>query len=148
VLAGRRGLFIVDLSTSSYASSKPAATTKRWGDRPVLLLLDIRLGLDGLNPVYYETIKVGVPSSLFHSTHSCFADALHLPAASRAGARVRLTTSSVCRATGYFTWLSEPPASRAGSQEPRAGSLQLRTGPLEPRAASPPVTDAELVLNA
>ncbi|KAJ7891666.1 peptidase family C54-domain-containing protein [Mycena olivaceomarginata] len=30
---------------------------QRWGDRPVLLLLGIRLGLDGVNPIYYETIK-------------------------------------------------------------------------------------------
>ncbi|KAF7325374.1 hypothetical protein MSAN_02514700 [Mycena sanguinolenta] len=30
---------------------------KRWGDRPVLLLLGIRLGLDGVNPIYYETVK-------------------------------------------------------------------------------------------
>ncbi|KAJ6522191.1 hypothetical protein DFH09DRAFT_1251014 [Mycena vulgaris] len=34
---------------------KPEAT---WGDRPVLLLLGIRLGLDGVNPVYHETIKL------------------------------------------------------------------------------------------
>jgi cysteine protease ATG4 len=36
---------------------------------------------------------------------------------------------------------SEPPASRAGSQEPRVGSL-------EARAASPPIAEGELVLNA
>ncbi|KAJ6492670.1 hypothetical protein DFH09DRAFT_1377009 [Mycena vulgaris] len=28
------------------------------GDRPVLLVLDIRLGLDGVNPVYPETVKL------------------------------------------------------------------------------------------
>ncbi|KAJ6485935.1 hypothetical protein C8R45DRAFT_287290 [Mycena sanguinolenta] len=28
-----------------------------WGDRPVLLLLGLRLGLDGVNPIYYDTIK-------------------------------------------------------------------------------------------
>ncbi|KAJ6631533.1 hypothetical protein B0H10DRAFT_499342 [Mycena sp. CBHHK59/15] len=28
-----------------------------WGDRPVLLLLGLRLGLDGVNPIYHETIK-------------------------------------------------------------------------------------------
>jgi cysteine protease ATG4 len=39
--------------------------TKRWSDRPVLLLLGIRLGLDGVNPVYYETVKV---TSLVHTT--------------------------------------------------------------------------------
>jgi len=32
--------------------------TKTWGDRPVLLLLGIRLGIEGVNPIYYETIKV------------------------------------------------------------------------------------------
>ncbi|KAF9477817.1 hypothetical protein BDN70DRAFT_91074 [Pholiota conissans] len=30
----------------------------RWGDRPVLLLLGIRLGLDGVNPIYYDSIKM------------------------------------------------------------------------------------------
>ncbi|KNZ71586.1 Cysteine protease ATG4 [Termitomyces sp. J132] len=29
-----------------------------WGDRPVLLLIGVRLGLDGVNPIYYETIKM------------------------------------------------------------------------------------------
>ncbi|KAJ7050562.1 hypothetical protein C8F01DRAFT_1178815 [Mycena amicta] len=28
-----------------------------WGDRPVLLLLGLRLGLDGVNPIYFSTIK-------------------------------------------------------------------------------------------
>ncbi|KAF8174976.1 peptidase family C54-domain-containing protein [Mycena galopus ATCC 62051] len=41
-------------SSSGHAKSKES---KRWGDRPVLLLLGIRLGLDGVNPIYYETIK-------------------------------------------------------------------------------------------
>ena len=29
-----------------------------WGDRPVLLLIGVRLGIDGVNTIYYETIKV------------------------------------------------------------------------------------------
>ncbi|KAL9709428.1 Cysteine protease atg4 [Leucoagaricus gongylophorus] len=32
-------------------------TTTTWGDRPVLLLIGLRLGIDGVNPIYYETIK-------------------------------------------------------------------------------------------
>ncbi|KAJ7224495.1 hypothetical protein GGX14DRAFT_351458 [Mycena pura] len=28
-----------------------------WGDRPVLLLLGLRLGLEGVNPIYYDAIK-------------------------------------------------------------------------------------------
>ncbi|KAK6981095.1 peptidase family C54-domain-containing protein [Favolaschia claudopus] len=49
------------ISSSRSSSSGHGLTTKqkerRWGDRPVLLLLGMRLGLDGVNPVYYETIK-------------------------------------------------------------------------------------------
>ncbi|KAL1714431.1 peptidase family C54-domain-containing protein [Schizophyllum commune] len=30
---------------------------REWGDQPVLVLLGIRLGLDGVNPIYYDTIK-------------------------------------------------------------------------------------------
>ncbi|KZT24290.1 hypothetical protein NEOLEDRAFT_1163305 [Neolentinus lepideus HHB14362 ss-1] len=32
-------------------------TRASWGSRPVLVLVGIRLGLDGVNPIYYETIK-------------------------------------------------------------------------------------------
>ncbi|KAF7318631.1 hypothetical protein HMN09_00374500 [Mycena chlorophos] len=35
-----------------------AGTGKAWGGRPVLVLVGVRLGLEGVNPVYYETIKV------------------------------------------------------------------------------------------
>ncbi|KAF7368158.1 hypothetical protein MVEN_00134800 [Mycena venus] len=46
-------------SSSSHGSgSKKGKESKKWGDRPVLLLLGIRLGLDGVNPIYYETIKL------------------------------------------------------------------------------------------
>ncbi|KAJ3517680.1 hypothetical protein NLJ89_g354 [Agrocybe chaxingu] len=52
--------------TEVYAASHGEASTSRsprrrhttaWGDRPVLLLLGIRLGIEGVNPIYYETIK-------------------------------------------------------------------------------------------
>ncbi|KAJ7189878.1 hypothetical protein GGX14DRAFT_701934 [Mycena pura] len=52
-------------STSSHrqahggkADEQAKPETRAWGDRPVLLLLGIRLGLDGVNPVYHETIKM------------------------------------------------------------------------------------------
>ena len=35
-------------------------STTTWGHKPVLLLLGIRLGIDGVNPIYYETIKVNI----------------------------------------------------------------------------------------
>jgi cysteine protease ATG4 len=31
--------------------------TTNWGDRGVLVLIGVRLGLDGVNPIYYDTIK-------------------------------------------------------------------------------------------
>ncbi|KAI4520320.1 hypothetical protein K525DRAFT_257674 [Schizophyllum commune Loenen D] len=44
--------------TSSQASKRRQKEREReWGDQPVLVLLGIRLGLDGVNPIYYDTIK-------------------------------------------------------------------------------------------
>ena len=40
-------------------------STTTWGDRPVLLLLGIRLGIEGVNPIYYDTIKVSLLLSSF-----------------------------------------------------------------------------------
>ena len=40
-------------------------STTTWGDRPVLLLLGLRLGIDGVNPIYYDTIKVNFLFILF-----------------------------------------------------------------------------------
>ncbi|KAG7095265.1 hypothetical protein E1B28_006038 [Marasmius oreades] len=70
-------LFQTDVFTASHSSTTAPAssrgstfsspslgrrrhhhTTSSWGDRPVLLLLGIRLGIDGVNPIYYETIKM------------------------------------------------------------------------------------------
>ncbi|KAJ7205877.1 hypothetical protein C8J57DRAFT_1615298 [Mycena rebaudengoi] len=145
--------------TSSYASSKPAATTKRWGDRPVLLLLGIRLGLDGVNPVYYETIKmlytlpqsVGIagrrPSSSYYFVGVQGDGLFYLdPHHSRPAVPLRPPPTPLAH---FASSTSEPPASRAGSQEPRVGSLEPRAGSFQlARAASPPMTEDELVLNA
>ncbi|OCH89815.1 hypothetical protein OBBRIDRAFT_793889 [Obba rivulosa] len=46
-----------------YAASRSNLNSPRrydrsgWGDRAVLVLIGIRLGLDGVNPIYYDTIK-------------------------------------------------------------------------------------------
>lgn len=51
--------------TEVYAAShgdhfgrSPRRHTKAWGDRPVLVLVGTRVGLDRVNPVYYDFIKV------------------------------------------------------------------------------------------
>jgi cysteine protease ATG4 len=47
-----------DMSVRSPRRRHDGNSTTTWGDRPVLLLLGIRLGIDGVNPIYYDTIKV------------------------------------------------------------------------------------------
>ena len=39
-----------------------------WGDRAVLVLIGIRLGIEGVNPLYYNTIKV---STRYVETRVC-----------------------------------------------------------------------------
>lgn len=53
---------------SRYASFSPTSRRKRsehnqsmmsiWGQRPVLILVGVRLGFDNVNPVYYDYVKV------------------------------------------------------------------------------------------
>ncbi|KAI0259535.1 hypothetical protein BC834DRAFT_943164 [Gloeopeniophorella convolvens] len=46
-----------------YSASHPPANSpqrgklSRWGGRAVVVLIGVRLGLDGVNPIYYDTIK-------------------------------------------------------------------------------------------
>ncbi|EIN03481.1 hypothetical protein PUNSTDRAFT_56214 [Punctularia strigosozonata HHB-11173 SS5] len=44
-------------SASHSPDSRRHHRTSTWGDRGVLILIGIRLGLDGVNPIYYDTIK-------------------------------------------------------------------------------------------
>jgi cysteine protease ATG4 len=38
----------------------PRRHKRSWGDRQVLVLVGIRLGIEGVNPIYYDTIKVSI----------------------------------------------------------------------------------------
>ncbi|KAJ7595482.1 hypothetical protein C8J56DRAFT_1042578 [Mycena floridula] len=42
---------------ASHRSKPPHEKLDGWGDRPVLLLFGVRLGIDGVNPIYYDTVK-------------------------------------------------------------------------------------------
>lgn len=50
--------------TASSGGRRPSAASSRasmqWGDKAVLVLVGIRLGLDGVNPIYHESVKVGL----------------------------------------------------------------------------------------
>ncbi|WWC85959.1 uncharacterized protein L201_000829 [Kwoniella dendrophila CBS 6074] len=45
----------VPIQRQSSSSTEKSGTV--WGDKAVLILVGIRLGLDGVNPIYYESIK-------------------------------------------------------------------------------------------
>ena len=55
-----------DMNVRSPQRRHAGNSTTSWGDRPVLLLLGIRLGIEGVNPIYYDTIKVNIFLSPFY----------------------------------------------------------------------------------
>lgn len=47
------------IAASHTAFGSPRRSSRRtWGDRAVLILIGHRLGIDRVNPVYYDTLKV------------------------------------------------------------------------------------------
>ncbi|KAH9947064.1 peptidase family C54-domain-containing protein [Amylocystis lapponica] len=50
-------LYQSDVFAASRSAMVPRYSRSTWGDRAVLMLIGIRLGLDGVNPIYYDTIK-------------------------------------------------------------------------------------------
>lgn len=53
---------------SPISSARRYRSKPRWGGRAVLVLVGVRLGIDGVNPIYYDTIKVrsfAIPSFQF-----------------------------------------------------------------------------------
>ena len=57
-------VFESEVYAASHASapqSDSKSSVSKWGGRPVLLLVGIRLGIDAVTPVYYDGIKVGIP---------------------------------------------------------------------------------------
>jgi len=51
-------------TTSKRSSSERGRV---WGDKAVLVLIGLRLGLDGVNPIYYDSIKVSLSAFVFQS---------------------------------------------------------------------------------
>lgn len=45
-------------SLSSGVSRRAKIARKRWGGQAVLVLVGVRLGIDSVNPVYHESVKV------------------------------------------------------------------------------------------
>ncbi|KAF7334848.1 Cysteine protease [Mycena sanguinolenta] len=66
---------------------------KRWGDRPVLLLLRTPLGLGGVNPIYYKTVKCFrrhlLPTHVTLGVHNNIEAGAHCVRAANAAAAIR-----------------------------------------------------------
>lgn len=45
-------------SLSSGFSRRVKSTRRRWGGQAVLVLIGVRLGIDSVNPVYHDSVKV------------------------------------------------------------------------------------------
>ena len=54
-------IFQMDVYSASHPPTQSPRTRKLscWGGRAVVDLIGVRLGIDGVNPIYYKTIKVG-----------------------------------------------------------------------------------------
>ena len=68
--------------SAMYSTRRHGPSRMEWGDRAVLVLIGIRLGIEGVNPLYYNTIKVCTWFMELRITHSnatcCTADAVYL----------------------------------------------------------------------
>lgn len=79
-------IFQSDVYSASHSPTSSPGPRKlsRWGERAVVVLIGIRLGIDGVNPIYYDTIKV---SDLITFSHAfrlmAFPGLVHIPAVDR-----------------------------------------------------------------
>lgn len=55
---------------SDVVAASSAADGTRW-QKPVLVLINLRLGIDGVNPIYHEAVKVGLSSAEVLTEQSC-----------------------------------------------------------------------------
>lgn len=132
----------------------PRRHTRRvWGDRAVLILIGHRLGIDGVNPVYYDTLKTlytwpqsvgiagGRPSSSYYFVGSQADNLFYLdPHHARPAVPLRPPPSS----EHQLSPLVSPTASRHSSTSPEPQSPSDRGSPRSPvkhvRAPTSPVS--------
>jgi hypothetical protein len=48
----------VQLQNGAPKAHPNSSKKSKWGNKTVLVLIGIRLGIDSVNPIYYETVKV------------------------------------------------------------------------------------------
>jgi hypothetical protein len=100
--------------TDVYSASHPPGGSPRprklstWGDRAVVVLIGIRLGLDGVNPIYYDTIKVGGFFAIHVGLAHFHIGAVHLSTIDRHSGRSAIVLILLCWLPGGQSILSGP----------------------------------------
>lgn len=58
---------------SSGLSRRTKAARRKWGGQAVLVLVGVRLGIDSVNPVYHDSVKVRMrsPQNMVHLLTEC-----------------------------------------------------------------------------
>ena len=96
-----------EVPTSPPRSLASRRSNSTWGDKAVLILIGIRLGLDGVNPIYYDSVKVRMTNQSA-TWFLLTPDRRSLPfpslSVSPAADPHRPTTLSHLRPTRYSTW--------------------------------------------
>ena len=74
-------IFQTDVYLALHPPTQSPCTRKlsRWGDRVVVVLIGIRLGTDGVNPIYYDVIPFIFCSRAFDLTSNGYEGAAYTP---------------------------------------------------------------------
>jgi len=82
-IASDKQIFRSGVFAASHGISERNVTFSAWGNRPVLVMICVRLGLSGVNPLYYETVKVNLHTSpsgiIYLSLTLKRSDAVYIP---------------------------------------------------------------------
>ncbi|TRM65040.1 peptidase family C54-domain-containing protein [Schizophyllum amplum] len=141
-----------EVFTASYSQWSDDDHALEWGDRPVLVLLNLRLGLDRVNPIYHDTIKAlftfpqsvgiagGRPCSSYHFVGAQGSDLIYLdPHHTRPAVHTEDSTAGereeedAPKRRSHFTIRRSPHKSAS----PQKASSPRRVVPSPPRSPSP-----------
>ncbi|KAJ3758700.1 cysteine protease [Lentinula raphanica] len=136
-------------ASGSYPRRGKSAVHTSWGGRPVLVLYGIRLGLDGVNPKYYDTIKMlytfpqsvgiagGRPSSSYYFVGSQADNLFYLdPHHARPAVPLRPPPSNPNKKVSKKTHKHQTRSSSGGSSGSSAGSQAMPGSPSSVRTGS------------
>jgi hypothetical protein len=106
-------IFQTDVYSASHSPTQSPRPRKlsTWGDRSVVVLIGIRLGIEGVNPIYYETIKLCDSLHLFHvRSVDVNHEAVHVPTISWDSRRTSVLFILLRWFSGGQSFLFGPPS--------------------------------------